>query len=291
MIEKKVLETINKYNLIKQGDNIVVGVSGGPDSMCLLSLLNSLKEKMNIKINVCHVNHCLRENAIIDQEYVEKICEKESIPCYVRKVDVKSKSKSDKIGIEEAARNLRYSFFEEIALKTNSNKIAIAHNSNDNAETVIMNIIRGSGISGLKGIQAKRDEKYIRPLIECSREEIEEYCLKKDLNPRHDESNDINLYTRNKIRNVILPYIKREFNPNIVNGLNKLSKIAEDDEKFFIKILKQEYNNIVIKSQESKILIDLKKFNKLDIAIKRKMVLYIINNLQRKHKRHRNNTY
>lgn len=283
MIEQKVLKTINKYNLISQGDNIVVGVSGGPDSMCLLSLLNSFKEKMNFKINVCHVNHCLRENAIIDQKYVEKFCEKENIPCYIKKVDVKGKSKSDKMGIEEAARVLRYSFFEEIALKTNSNKIAIAHNSNDNAETIIMNIIRGSGISGLKGIQAKRDEKYIRPLIECSREEIEQYCLKKDLNPRHDESNDVNLYTRNKIRNVVLPYIKKEFNPNIVNGLNKLSKIIEDDEKFFIKILKQEYNNIVIKSQESKIIIDLKKFNKLDIAIKRKMVLYIINNLQRKY--------
>ena len=291
MIEQKVIETINKYNLITEGDNIVVGVSGGPDSMCLLSLLNSFKEKMNFKINVCHVNHCLRENAIIDQEYVEKFCEKENIPCYVKKVDVKSKSKSDKMGIEEAARILRYSFFEEIALKTNSNKIAIAHNSNDNAETIIMNLIRGSGISGLKGIQAKRDEKYIRPLIECLREEIEEYCLKKNLNPRHDESNDCNLYTRNKIRNEILPYIKREFNPNIVNGLNKLSKIVEDDEKFFIKILKQEYNNIVIKSQETKIVIDLKKFNKLDIAIKRKMVLYIINKLQRKYQRNRNNTY
>lgn len=162
--------------------------------------------------------------------------------------------------------------------KTNASKIAIAHNICDNAETVFMNLIRGSGVSGLKGIEPKRNE-IIRPLIECNKEEINQYCSYNKIIPRHDESNDENIYTRNKVRNELIPYIKKEFNPNIIDTLNRVSKIILDEEKYFIKILKEEYNNIMIEELEEKIVIDLKKFNKLDIALKRRMILYIINNL------------
>ena len=121
-----------------------------------------------------------------------------------------------KIGTEEAGRKLRYSFFEEVAQKTNANKIVTAHNANDNSETVLMNLIRGTGTSGLKGIEAKRDNKYIRPLIECTRKEIEEYCEQNKLEPKQDKSNSENIYTRNKIRNILIPLIENEFNPNII---------------------------------------------------------------------------
>ena len=178
MLEEKVLDTIKKYELIENGDNIVIGVSGGPDSMALLNVLINIKEKSKIDFNifVAHVNHGLRDEADEETNYVESFCRKNNIECFIKKENVAKLAKDNKIGTEEAGRNLRYEFFNEVLNNTNSNKIATAHNSNDNAETVLMNIIRGSSTSGLKGIDPIRDNIYIRPLIECKRNEIEEYC-------------------------------------------------------------------------------------------------------------------
>ena len=169
MLKEDVLKTIKEYNLIDERDKIVVGVSGGPDSICLLHVLNSLKEKMKIELFVAHVNHMIREVADSETEYVQETCKNLGIECFVKKVDILKLAKEEKTGTEVTGRNVRYEFFNEVAKKTNSNKIATAHNSNDRAETVILNILRGSGISGLKGIEVKRDNKYIRPLIEINR--------------------------------------------------------------------------------------------------------------------------
>lgn len=277
---EKVIKTIEKYNLIQNGDKIVIGVSGGPDSICLLHILNSLKKKYNLQLFVAHINHMIRENAKIDEEYVVQFCKKIDVPVYVAHIDVVDMAKQQKISTEEAGRNARYEFFDEILEKTSSNKIAIAHNSNDKAETVIMNVLRGSGMSGLKGIEPKRNNKYIRPLIEMSRDEIENYCKKNNLETRHDESNDENIYNRNKIRNIVIPYIKKEFNENIVNTINRLSEVATEESEYINKIVEIEYNNICVDEKEDTIQLDLKKFNNLDIVIKRRMVLYAINNLQ-----------
>ena len=238
----KVENTIEKYNLIQNGDKIVIGVSGGPDSICLLHILNSLKEKYNIRICVAHINHMIRENAKIDEQYVLDFCKKIDVPAFVLHSDVLNLAKQQKISVEEAGRNVRYNFFDEILEKTKSNKIAIAHNCNDKAETVIMNVLRGSGISGLKGIEAKRDNKYIRPLIECTREEIETYCKENNLETRHDESNDENIYKRNKIRNIVIPYIKEEFNSNIISTINRLSLVATQEDEYINKIKTSNYS-------------------------------------------------
>ena len=130
------------------------------------------------------------------------------------------------ISCEEAGRNVRYDFFDEIFDKVGANKIAIAHNKNDNAETVLMNIMRGSGVSGLKGIEPIRNGKFIRPLIEIDRKSIEQYCVDENLNPKFDESNKENVYTRNKVRNLLIPYIEKEFNPNIIESISRLSDLA-----------------------------------------------------------------
>ncbi len=166
----------------------------------------------------------IREEAGEDEEFVKNYCMKRNIPFYAKKIDIKTVSKESKIGTEEAGRKARYDFFKEIFKITNANKIATAHTKSDNAETVLMNIIRGAGISGIKGIVALRDKIYIKPLINISRDEIEEYCKEKCLNPRHDKTNDENIYTRNKIRNILLPLIQKEFNPNIVETLDRLSR-------------------------------------------------------------------
>ena len=231
MLEEKVRKTIREFNLIEKNDSIVVGVSGGPDSMTLLSILLKLKEEFHLKIYVAHVNHMLRENAIKDEEYVKEFCKKNNIEIFIKKANISEIAQKEKIGLEEAGRNIRYNFFEEVLKNTKSNKIAIAHNLNDKAETIIMNTLRGSGVSGLKGIEAKR-KKYIRPLIEIERYEIEKYCIENKINPRHDESNDDNTYTRNKIRNIVIPYIKNEFNPNIIKTLNRLSEIIKEEDEY-----------------------------------------------------------
>jgi tRNA(Ile)-lysidine synthase len=274
-LEERILQTIIKYNLIESGDKIVLGVSGGPDSVCMLITLNKLKEKLNFKIVVCHINHGIRENAKLDEEYVLKMCESLGVKCFVLHANVKEDAEKQKRGLEEMGRIVRYNFFEEIAEKENANKIAIAHNSNDNVETIIMNVMRGTGTAGLKGIEPISG-KYIRPLIETKREAIEEYT--KEYNPRHDESNDENEFTRNKIRNIVIPYIKREFNPNILDTITRLSLISKEESKYLELKTKEAYEKMKI-LEGAEIVLDLKKFNNEDIVIRKRIILYSITKL------------
>ena len=275
MLEEKVRKTIREYNLIEKNDSIVVGVSGGPDSMTLLSILLKLKEEFNLKIYVAHVNHMLRENAIKDEEYVKEFCKKNNIEMFIKKANISEIAKKEKIGLEEAGRNARYNFFEEILKNTESNKIAIAHNLNDKVETIIMNTLRGSGVSGLKGIEAKR-KKYIRPLIEIERYEIEKYCIENKINPRHDESNDDNTYTRNKIRNIVIPYIKNEFNPNIIKTLNRLSEIIKEEDEYVQSKTEKIFKEILLTNEKNKIELDPRKFNDQEKVIQKNLILLAI---------------
>lgn len=275
MLEEKVRKTIREYNLIEKNDSIVVGVSGGPDSMTLLSILLKLKEEFNLKIYVAHVNHMLRENAIKDEEYVKEFCEKNNIEIFIKKANICEIAQKEKIGLEEAGRNVRYNFFEEVLKNTESNKIAIAHNLNDKVETIIMNTLRGSGVSGLKGIEAKR-KKYIRPLIEIERYEIEKYCIENKINPRHDESNDDNTYTRNKIRNIVIPYIKNEFNPNIIKTLNRLSEIIKEEDEYVQSETEKIFKEILLTNEKNKIEFDPRKFNEQEKVIQKNLILLAI---------------
>lgn len=275
MLEEKVRKTIREYNLIEKNDSIVVGVSGGPDSMTLLSILLKVKEEFNLKIYVAHVNHMLRENAIKDEEYVKEFCEKNNIEMFIKKANISEIAKKEKIGLEEAGRNVRYNFFEEVLKNTESNKIAIAHNLNDKVETIIMNTLRGSGVSGLKGIEAKR-KKYIRPLIEIERYEIEKYCIENKINPRHDESNDDNTYTRNKIRNIVIPYIKNEFNPNIIKTLNRLSEIIKEEDEYVQSKTEKIFKEILLTNEKNKIELDPRKFNDQEKVIQKNLILLAI---------------
>lgn len=278
MIKDKVIQTIKKNNLIENGDKIVVGVSGGPDSICLINLLNEIKKEEIIKFEliVCHINHMIREEATSDEEYVKEYCEKNKLQFYAKHANIEEIAKLNKIGTEEAGRNVRYNFFAEILNKTNANKIATAHTKNDNAETVLMNIIRGSSTSGIKGITAIRENTYIKPLIEISREEVEEYCKINKLNPRYDKTNNESIYTRNKVRNILIPLIKKEFNPNIIDTIDRLSSLAEKENEYFEKITEKTYKELLIKEEKKEIILDLKEFNKQEEVIKSRIVLYTI---------------
>ena len=277
MLKEQVLNTIKKYDLINENDKIICGVSGGPDSICMLDILKDLKEELKFELIVCHINHLIREEAISDEEYVVNYCKENNIKCYVKRIDVKKYANNNKQGTEEAGRTVRYEFFEEILQKEGANKIAIAHNKNDKIETIIMNMLRGSGISGLKGIEPKRENKYIRPLIETERASIEEYCEKNNLQPRIDKTNFINDCTRNKIRNVVIPYIKNEFNPNIINTMDRLSSIIEEENRYLEKITIDVFEKLKIKEEKGHLVLKLKEFNKQDIVIKKRLILYAIN--------------
>ncbi len=288
-LEEKFLKTIKENNLIEKGDKIVVGVSGGPDSITLLTCLNRYKEKLGCSVICAHINHLIRDDSTEDEQYVENICKKLGIPCFIKRAEVLKIAEEQKRGTEEVGRQIRYDFFDEVLKKENANKIAIAHNKNDNAETMLLNLIRGTGMSGLEGIQAKEYDKYIRPLINIDREEIEIYCDKYDLKPRIDSTNKENIYTRNIIRNEIIPKLK-ELNPNIAETLSRTSKIIKTENDFIKKYAQNKYEEIAIveenkvKNDENaiplrKIKIDIKKFNKEPEAIKQNLVIISIEKL------------
>ena len=217
-----------KHNMFSVGDSVTAGISGGSDSVCLLHLLISLKEKYGIKIYVAHINHGIRETAQRDEDFVRDLCKKWDIPVYVKKCNVSQEAKKLKISEELCGRNIRYEFFNEIAEKTGSSKILTAHNKNDNAETILLHLLRGSG--SLLAIMPCRDN-ICRPLLEFSKNEIEEYLKSHKINWVEDETNAENIYTRNVLRNEIIPLLKK-INPSAEDALIKCSRILKEDDDF-----------------------------------------------------------
>lgn len=277
ILEEKFLNTIKENNLIEPEDVIVVGVSGGPDSISLLYCLNKFKNILKCKIICAHVNHLIRKDSTEDEEFVEKVCKELKIDFYKKRVEIEKLAKDLKKGTEETGREVRYNFFDEVSEKVGANKIAIAHNQNDNAETMLLNLIRGTGLKGLEGIQPMEYGKYIRPFINISREEIETYCNKYNLKPRIDSTNKENIYNRNIIRNEILPLIK-EINPNIVQALSRTSKIIKEENDYINENVERIF---LEKSQASvgEISFYLKDFNIESKTIKENLVIYTINKL------------
>ena len=174
---KKVEDFIIDNNMIKAEEKILVALSGGPDSVCLLHILYSLKEKLNINLGAIHINHMLRgEEALEDERYVSDICEKLGIDCYIERIDINKVASENNISLEMAGREERYKAFENIRERYGYDKIAVAHNANDQAETILMRMMRGTGLEGLVGIKAIRGGGIIRPILCLNRNEIESYC-------------------------------------------------------------------------------------------------------------------
>ena len=227
--EQKVEQTIRKHNLIQNNDRVIIGVSGGADSVALLLVLLDLQPKFNMSIEVCHVNHGLRPEAVGEQGFVKALCNQYGIQYHVTEVNCEALAKQWGMSIEEAGRKVRYDFFEEIA---NGDKIATAHHMNDNVETVLMRMIRGTGLRGLAGIPYHRNN-IIRPLLDVSRKEIEAYLKKRHQYYVTDGSNLVDIYTRNKIRLNIIPQIESQLNSSFVSTMaNSIQSFKEDAEYF-----------------------------------------------------------
>jgi tRNA(Ile)-lysidine synthase len=255
--------------MISPGDKIIVGVSGGPDSICLLHVLNEISNELHINIAAVHINHCLRgKDADEDEAYVKEFCKKINIEFYSKRIDINKLSESLNISCETAGRKARYDFFDEIMKKTEANKIAIAHNANDVAETILMRIMRGTGLEGLIGIKPVRENIYIRPLINTTREEIENYCKENNLEPRIDKTNLQNIYSRNKIRLELIPYIRANFNNDIVNVLNRMSNNVASDNDFLLKISHEKYEKYCDNRKE-KVIISREAFSEHEAILSR----------------------
>lgn len=223
-----ILETIKKYNMLEAGDEVIAALSGGADSVCLLLALNELSRQLDIHVYAIHVNHCLRGNeSDRDEEFCRKLCEKNNIPFICGRFDVKSEARRLKLSTELAARDIRYRFFAE---NSEGKKIATAHNANDNAETVIFNLIRGTGTKGISGIPPVRDN-IIRPLLGVSRSQIEQYLKEKNQDYVTDSSNLTDDYTRNRIRHNVIPVLQ-EINTSLFSTITSDSDNFRTDNDF-----------------------------------------------------------
>lgn len=272
MLKYKVLDTIKEHNLICDEDNIAIGVSGGPDSMALLYILLEIKALINFNIYIIHVNHGVRgKDAEKDQLFVKRIAEELNLPYYTKSVNMIEYGKKMGITAEEAGRELRYGFFREVLNAQGGGKIAVAHNLNDQAETLIMRFFRGTGIDGLKGMEFITGD-IIRPILGISREEIESYIEDNNIETVLDETNLQPIYTRNKVRLELIPYIEENFNPNIINTLWRMSQISAVDSKFLEGYSKKGFNLIVKNEDENGIILDGKKLLEEDQSIQQRVL-------------------
>lgn len=225
-----VKDYIKKHQMLQQNDRVILGISGGADSVCLLFVLLELRKEYNLELVGVHVNHNLRgEEALRDQRYVEEICKKYEVPLTIVSVDVSQRAKIEKLSFEEAGRNVRREAFEQEAKKAAGSKIATAHHQNDNAETFLINLVRGTGIRGLKGIAPVRGQ-WIRPLLGVSRTEVEAYLLDKGVEYCIDSTNLEDDYTRNLVRNQVIPILENSMNAQAIVHMNSaIEELAKID--------------------------------------------------------------
>lgn len=243
----KVRKFIKKNGLLIEGDTVIVAVSGGPDSLCLLHLLKRLSSEYMLNLVVAHLNHCLRPEALQEADGVGKIASALSLPFEVRTVDIRNFKKKHAISEEEAGREARYDFLFETARKYKASRIALGHHLDDQAETVLLNVIRGTGVDGLAGMLPRRtrgDIYLIRPLLCLRRSEIESYCDDNNLQPFTDSSNLETNYTRNRLRLELIPQLQMQYNPRIREALFRLGALAADDRIFLQNLARKKYYSL-----------------------------------------------
>lgn len=269
MIEK-VENTMHEYGMLPM-QSVLVGLSGGADSVALLHVMHKLSQKHGFKVYAAHVNHGLRGgDAVNDEEFSKTYSESMGIECFVKRADVRKMADELSVSEEMAGRKVRYDFFDELMKKNNIQYVATAHHKNDSAETILMNFMRGSSVSGLCGIPYRRGN-VLRPLIDVTRSEIEEYCRVNLLKYVTDITNLDTIYTRNKIRNRLIPEIEAEFNPNFCETITANAKIMREDEDFLSTTAQCAYDVIVSDGKA-----DIKELMSLHKAIAKRVIKIMI---------------
>lgn len=274
---KKVKNTIHTYKMMQSQDSILIAVSGGPDSVALLHALHHLSSHFALKLGVAHVNHQLRaEDAEIDEEFVRSLARQMDMLFYLKKCDVHQYAKENRLSLEDAARKVRYDFFFHTMQKNSYSRIATAHHLEDNAELILMNLIRGSGKSGISGIPPIRQKIIIRPLIQISRNEILTFLSENRLPYRLDQTNQDIRFTRNRIRHCLIPELQSGYNPKIIEALNRMSAILQPEEEWIDNMVDQETSRLIVSSKNQSIQISISGFIEKPIPLQRRITRKII---------------
>ena len=243
-----VKKTVVKFDMLAEYDKVLVGVSGGPDSVALLQFLLRIKKEYSLDIGIAHLNHLLRgKEADRDEVFVCNLAESLDIKCIVGKKDVALYAKENKLSIEDSARKVRYSFLKDTLKENKYTKIALGHNSDDNAELILMNILRGSGPKGVAGIPPKREKFIVRPFIEIPKREIYQFLESINQNYVIDSSNMDNIHLRNSVRNRLIPLIEKEYNPKVKESLIRLASIIKNEDEW----MEEETESVFGKSLKS----------------------------------------
>ena len=271
MLLPQIKKTVARYGLLERGDKILVACSGGADSSALLSALLELREEYGLRIAVAHFNHRLRRAADQDERFVIRMAQKLGLPVYVRREDIRAFAAKHGLNIEEAGRERRYKFLRETAGRVGVSRIATAHTLTDQAETVLMRILRGTGPTGLGGIAPCIDGLVIRPLIEVKRREVEAYLRVRRIPYREDETNRDLRYQRNRVRRRLIPYLERNFEPKIVSHLGRLAEISREEEQVWAQHIKARARRAIF-LKKGKIFFDAGRLSSLSPALGRRLV-------------------
>ncbi len=275
MLRAEVKRFIGEKGLIQYGDRVVAGVSGGADSVCMLHLLLTLQEELGIEIFVAHLNHLFRKESHFEFEYVRSLAKSWRLPFYGARIDVPAYSDKQKKSAQLAARECRYFFFLKAASYFNAEKVATGHHANDQAETVLINILSGTGLKGLAGIKPMNSYKgttIIRPLLRSSREDIVDYCLNNKIQSIDDSSNLKTIYLRNKVRLQLIPYLKANFNPNITETLSRLAEIVGEDNNYLAEETDEYLLRYKQPGEKGTFYLDIKPLKKLHLSLQRRIV-------------------
>lgn len=270
---EKVFDYIEKNCMITAGDRVVLGVSGGADSVCLFFLLAEYRKRIPFDMAVVHVNHLVRPDAALDGEYVQTLCEREGIPYYYREFDVPRMAEEERLSSEDAGRRVRYRAFREVAGLLGGAKIAVAHNACDRAETMLLHLFRGSGLRGLCGIEPVRDD-VIRPILCLERDEIEEYLESQGIAWRTDSTNEADDYTRNKVRHHILPYAEQEISAGVVEHMCRTGELVSEAEEFLARHTLAAKEQCVTDNS-----IDIQAFLKQEPVLRKRLILLLLEEL------------
>jgi len=281
-ILRTVRETIDRYRMFVSGDSVLVAVSGGPDSVALAHLLRSVAGEYSLQLAVAHLNHCLRgRESDRDAEFVAALAGDFDLPFYLEKKDVRDFQRRRRLSPEEAARQVRYEFYDAVASKDGFNKIALGHHGDDNAELVLMNLLRGSGPLGLSGIAPVRENKIVRPLIRLKRSEILDYISEKKIGFVTDSSNTDPAYRRNKIRHHLIPELKKSYNPAIVDSLNRLGEIMQAEDQWIDDAIEPVFTDCVLNRASDRISLDIPGVNGVGRAAGRRIIRKAIFSVKR----------
>lgn len=274
------------FSMVEKEDRVLAAVSGGSDSVSLVLSLLALKDKFKIKIGIAHLNHMLRgEESLRDEFFVEKFARTLTLPFFCRQIDVKTHAEKHGLSIEEAGREVRYQFFQYLTEKHGYTKVATGHNKDDNAEVVLINLLRGTGPKGLSGIPPVRENIYIRPIIRVSKKEVLAFLKPRKQEYMSDSSNSDMIHLRNQVRCKLLPYLQSEFNPEIIDALDRLSHILKIEEDYFDNETQKAFKFCLCKTDASSVSFSKKKISDLHPAVLNRVLREAIKKIKKNLKR------